>query len=56
MAGGAFLAIALARPDAFGLGDVKLIATMGLFLGGAVLARSSSPCARLAARHGPGPP
>lgn len=36
-AGGAFLALALFRPGGFGLGDVKLIATMGLFLGPAVL-------------------
>ncbi len=36
-AGGAFLLLALIRPDAFGMGDVKLIATMGLFLGTAVL-------------------
>jgi leader peptidase (prepilin peptidase) / N-methyltransferase len=37
LAGGAFLAVALIRPDGFGMGDVKLIATMGLFLGDAVL-------------------
>ena len=36
-AGGAFLAVSLLRPDGFGMGDVKLIATMGLFLGGAVI-------------------
>ncbi|MBS1677491.1 MAG: prepilin peptidase [Actinobacteria bacterium] len=36
-AAGPFLAVALVRPDGFGMGDVKLIATMGLFLGGAVL-------------------
>jgi leader peptidase (prepilin peptidase)/N-methyltransferase len=36
-AGGAFLAIALARPGGFGFGDVKLIAAIGLFLGEAVL-------------------
>ena len=36
-AGGAFLAIALARPGGFGLGDVKLIASLGLFLGPAVI-------------------
>jgi Flp pilus assembly protein protease CpaA len=35
--GGAFLGIALARPGAFGLGDVKLIGAMALFLGQAVL-------------------
>src|SRR5258707_15576859 len=34
-AGGAFLAVALARPGGFGMGDVKLIAVMGLFLGDA---------------------
>jgi leader peptidase (prepilin peptidase)/N-methyltransferase len=38
VAGGAFLAVALIRPDGFGMGDVKLIATMGLFLGSAVVA------------------
>lgn len=37
-AGGAFLAVSLARPGAFGMGDVKLIAAMGLFLGDAVVA------------------
>jgi prepilin signal peptidase PulO-like enzyme (type II secretory pathway) len=37
LAGGAFLGLALARPGGFGLGDVKLIAAMGLFLGEAVL-------------------
>jgi leader peptidase (prepilin peptidase)/N-methyltransferase len=37
VAGGAFLVVALIQPDGFGMGDVKLIATMGLFLGGAVL-------------------
>jgi leader peptidase (prepilin peptidase)/N-methyltransferase len=37
IAGGTFLAVALIRPDGFGMGDVKLIATMGLFLGDAVL-------------------
>jgi Flp pilus assembly protein protease CpaA len=36
-AGGAFLGLALARPGGFGMGDVKLIAAMGLFLGDAVL-------------------
>ncbi len=35
--GGAFLALALARPGGFGMGDVKLIGAMGLFLGEAVL-------------------
>jgi leader peptidase (prepilin peptidase) / N-methyltransferase len=37
VAGGVFLTMALLRPGGFGLGDVKLIATMGLFLGPAVL-------------------
>jgi Flp pilus assembly protein protease CpaA len=37
VAGGFFLTLALARPGGFGLGDVKLIAAMGLFLGPAVL-------------------
>jgi prepilin signal peptidase PulO-like enzyme (type II secretory pathway) len=37
LAGGAFLGLAVARPGGFGLGDVKLIAAMGLFLGEAVL-------------------
>jgi Flp pilus assembly protein protease CpaA len=36
-AGVAFLGLALARPGGLGLGDVKLIAAMGLFLGEAVL-------------------
>jgi Flp pilus assembly protein protease CpaA len=39
LAGGAvFLALALGRPGGFGLGYVKQIATIGLFLGPAVLA------------------
>lgn len=37
LAGGAFLGLAVARPGGLGLGDVKLIAVMGLFLGEAVL-------------------
>jgi leader peptidase (prepilin peptidase) / N-methyltransferase len=37
VAGGAFLGLALARPGGLGLGDVKLVGTMGLFLGEAVL-------------------
>jgi Flp pilus assembly protein protease CpaA len=32
LAGGAFLTLALLRPDGFGMGDVKLIGVMGLFL------------------------
>jgi Flp pilus assembly protein protease CpaA len=32
LAGGAFLALALLRPDGFGMGDVKLIGVIGLFL------------------------
>jgi leader peptidase (prepilin peptidase)/N-methyltransferase len=58
-AGGAFLGIALARPGAFGLGDVKLIGTIGLFLGEAVLGAvllaliaGSALGAVLFARHG----
>lgn len=35
-AGGVFFLIALAYPRGMGLGDVKLVATMGLFLGRAV--------------------
>jgi prepilin signal peptidase PulO-like enzyme (type II secretory pathway) len=38
VAGGAFLVMALLRPGGFGLGDVKLIAAIGLFLGPGVLA------------------
>jgi leader peptidase (prepilin peptidase) / N-methyltransferase len=58
-AGGAFLGMALARPGAFGLGDVKLIGTIGLFLGEAVLGAvliallaGSALGAALFARHG----
>jgi leader peptidase (prepilin peptidase)/N-methyltransferase len=36
IAGGIFLLIVLAYPRGMGLGDVKLVATMGLFLGRAV--------------------
>ena len=36
-AGGFLLAAALARPDGMGLGDVKLAAVLGLFLGGEVV-------------------
>jgi leader peptidase (prepilin peptidase)/N-methyltransferase len=35
-AGGCFLAIALAYPEGMGVGDVKLAAVLGLFLGGEV--------------------
>jgi leader peptidase (prepilin peptidase)/N-methyltransferase len=35
-AGGIFFLIVLAYPRGMGLGDVKLVATMGLFLGRAV--------------------
>jgi Flp pilus assembly protein protease CpaA len=59
-AGGVFLAIALIRPGGFGMGDVKLIAAMGLFLGDAVLAAvliallaGSLLGLALIARHGP---
>jgi prepilin signal peptidase PulO-like enzyme (type II secretory pathway) len=37
VAGGPFIAVSLLRPNAFGMGDVKLIATMGFCLGAAVL-------------------
>jgi prepilin signal peptidase PulO-like enzyme (type II secretory pathway) len=37
VAGGAFLVVSLTRPGAFGMGDVKLIAAIGLFLGDAVV-------------------
>jgi leader peptidase (prepilin peptidase)/N-methyltransferase len=36
-AGGFFFLASLVRPDGLGMGDVKLIATMGLFLDGALL-------------------
>jgi leader peptidase (prepilin peptidase)/N-methyltransferase len=36
IAGGAFLAVVLARPGGMGMGDVKLAALLGLFLGSAV--------------------
>jgi Flp pilus assembly protein protease CpaA len=59
VAGGLFLALALGRPGGFGLGDVKLIATMGLFLGPAVtgavliaLIAGTLYGAALFARHG----
>jgi prepilin signal peptidase PulO-like enzyme (type II secretory pathway) len=60
VAGGAFLALALVRPGGFGMGDVKLIAVMGLFLGDAVvgavlvaLLAGSLLGLALIARHGP---
>jgi prepilin signal peptidase PulO-like enzyme (type II secretory pathway) len=60
VAGGAFLVLALVRPDGFGMGDVKLIAVIGLFLGDAVLAAvliallaGSLVGLCLIARHGP---
>lgn len=37
VAGGPFVAVSLLRPDAFGMGDAKLIATMGFCLGAPVL-------------------
>jgi leader peptidase (prepilin peptidase)/N-methyltransferase len=36
LAGGAFLAVALVAPDGMGMGDVKLVAVLGLYLGAAV--------------------
>jgi leader peptidase (prepilin peptidase) / N-methyltransferase len=58
--GGAFLVLTLVRPDGFGMGDVKLIAVMGLFLGDAALAAvliallaGSLVGLALIARHGP---
>ena len=58
-AGAVFLLAVLVRPGGFGIGDVKLIATMGLFLGGAVvgavlvaLLAGSLAGAALFARHG----
>ena len=41
-AGAFFLFAALARPRGMGMGDVKLAAVLGLFLGRAVGPRSSS--------------
>jgi leader peptidase (prepilin peptidase) / N-methyltransferase len=58
-AGGLLFAVALAYPAGMGLGDVKLIAVMGLFLGGAVapafliaLLSGSLVGLALLARHG----
>lgn len=58
-AGGFLLAAALARPDGMGLGDVKLAAVLGLFLGRAVawallvaLAAGALAGLVLVARHG----
>ena len=36
LAGGAFLAVALASPAGMGMGDVKLVAVLGLYLGATV--------------------
>jgi leader peptidase (prepilin peptidase)/N-methyltransferase len=36
LAGGAFLTVALIKPGGMGIGDVKLVALLGLFLGWAV--------------------
>jgi leader peptidase (prepilin peptidase)/N-methyltransferase len=61
VAGGPFVVVSLLRPDAFGMGDAKLIATMGFCLGAAVLgAVLIALCAGslfglgLIARDGPG--
>jgi leader peptidase (prepilin peptidase)/N-methyltransferase len=60
-AGGLFFLVALAYPAGMGLGDVKLAATMGLFLGRAVapallaaLLAGSLVGLTLIARHGSG--
>ncbi len=60
-AGGLFFLVALAYPSGMGLGDVKLAATMGLFLGSAVapavlvgLLAGSLVGLALIARHGTG--
>ncbi|HVY78491.1 MAG TPA: prepilin peptidase [Solirubrobacterales bacterium] len=60
-AGGVFFLVALAYPAGMGLGDVKLAATMGLFLGRAVgpailaaLLIGSAVGLALIARHGAG--
>jgi leader peptidase (prepilin peptidase)/N-methyltransferase len=60
-AGGLFFLVALAYPAGMGLGDVKLAATMGLFLGSAVapavlvaLLAGSLVGLALIARHGAG--
>ena len=60
-AGGVFFLVALAYPAGMGLGDVKLAATMGLFLGSAVaptilvaLLAGSVVGLALIARHGSG--
>jgi leader peptidase (prepilin peptidase) / N-methyltransferase len=60
-AGGLFFLVALAYPSGMGLGDVKLAATMGLFLGSAVapailvgLLAGSLVGLALIARHGAG--
>jgi prepilin signal peptidase PulO-like enzyme (type II secretory pathway) len=58
-AGAALLLAVVVRPGGFGMGDVKLIGVMGLFLGGAVLGAvlvallvGSLAGAALFARHG----
>jgi leader peptidase (prepilin peptidase)/N-methyltransferase len=60
-AGGLLFAVALAYPQGMGLGDVKLTATMGLFLGRAVapailiaLLAGSAVGLAMIARHGSG--
>ena len=60
-AGGFLLAAALARPDGMGMGDVKLAAVLGLYLGPAVapallVALLAGACwgVTLILRHGPG--
>lgn len=59
--GGIFFLIVLAQPKGMGLGDVKLVATMGLFLGRALapavlaaLLAGSAVGLTLMARHGSG--
>jgi leader peptidase (prepilin peptidase) / N-methyltransferase len=61
VAGGLLFAVVLAYPKGMGLGDVKLVATMGLFLGRAVgpailiaLFAGSAVGIALIARHGSG--
>jgi len=61
IAGGALLLVALAVPKGMGMGDVKLVAVLGLFLGRAVapalfiaLAAGSAFGVAMATRHGAG--